>query len=260
MFKKVTLATAILMALTACSSGGSDSAQPTNQLIEQNGTTNSGNSSSNNANTGSNSNAGSPSINPLYTETVTDPNFGGSLFSTFDQLNSAQTSGAANSIIVDGKSISLQAVPAENKGALTYSQYGWFMNSDYIDTDNSGDISTFVYSHGQLTDADKVPTTGSATYLGKGLHGASQYDGFIESNAAFFVDFANKTVYGSVANKEKGLALQLPDSKISGNSFNGQSGDTHINGRFFGPNAEEIGGTYYNNKEEQAGAFSAAKQ
>lgn len=31
MFKKVTLATAILMALTACSSGGSDSAQPTNQ-------------------------------------------------------------------------------------------------------------------------------------------------------------------------------------------------------------------------------------
>lgn len=283
MLKKATLASAILIALTACSSGSDHSNTTSNTAISP---TNSGtntapviaSTSDTNPTTDTTPTIGSitgttlSADNPLYVEgsKATDPVYGGSLASTYSALSTAELSGSADTLVIDGQTISLNAIDIAQKGSGTYNNYGWFINPDYKDSD--ADNANFIYSIGQVTPVDNIPTSGRFTYMGKGFHGSEALGKFLPSATYVNVDFAEKTVnidfvtqqHYSNDQKENfylsGYGNELPRATISGNTFSGSANNTHLNGKFYGNNAEELGATYYNDIQGFVGVFSAEKQ
>ena len=126
----------------------------------------------------------------------------------------------------------------------------------------------YLVSYG-INPTTNMPTSGSATYVGQGVHGyadsGSAIDTYRLSNAKFNVNFADKSFEGSITPDDGKAfgninAVKL-SAKIDGNQFNGKTAEgTEAVGRFYGNNASELAGSYVNEKASYLGVFGAQKQ
>lgn len=123
---------------------------------------------------------------------------------------------------------------------LQYTRYGYL---------REGSNAPVLFAQGNL--AEKMPTTGKATYKGSSAH---VHNGKVElKDATFNVDFSAKKLTGTIGSDTNLSAT------INGNSFSGTQGIYTTNGKFYGPNAEELGGVYKNHTGNISGAFGAKK-
>lgn len=125
----------------------------------------------------------------------------------------------------------------------------------------------YLVSYG-INPTTDMPTSGSATYVGQGVHGyadsGSAIDTYRLSNAKFNVNFADKSFEGSITpddGKAFGNVNEVKlSAKIDGNQFNGKTAEgTEAVGRFYGNNASELAGSYVNEKASYLGVFGAQK-
>ena len=126
----------------------------------------------------------------------------------------------------------------------------------------------YLVSYG-INPTTDMPTSGSATYVGQGVHGyadsGSAIDTYRLSNAKFNVNFADKSFEGSITPDDGKAfgninAVKL-SAKIDGNQFNGKTAEgTEAVGRFYGNNASELAGSYVNEKASYLGVFGAQKK
>ena len=127
------------------------------------------------------------------------------------------------------------------------------------------DTDEFFYGvFGDETSANDMPTSGSVTYTGM-AHGKSGYSGSsdwdnLENYAADFTltsNFGTSKIHGSFYLYDENSPVNIDETSITGNSFTTTlSVDTstctdcrtitnsRLDGSFFGPNAEEVGGSY----------------
>ena len=126
----------------------------------------------------------------------------------------------------------------------------------------------YLVSYG-INPTTNMPTSGSATYVGQGVHGyaasGSAIDTYRLSNAKFNVNFADKSLEGSITpanNKPFGSVNEVKlSAKIDGNQFSGKTAEgTETGGRFYGFGASELSGSYINPQATQIGVFGAQKQ
>ena len=126
----------------------------------------------------------------------------------------------------------------------------------------------YLVSYG-INPTTNMPTSGSATYVGQGVHGyaasGSAIDTYRLSNAKFNVNFADKSLEGSITPDDGKAfgninAVKL-SAKIDGNQFSGKTAEgTETGGRFYGFGASELSGSYINPQATQIGVFGAQKQ
>lgn len=261
MLKKYALSALVIALLTACSGGGSSGS-------------------------GSSSSAAKEEKSPLYTKQPVDvtintensdysndPNppkmkWSGSSLSTAygEKLEKIAESDTAM-LEIDGKKIELnQGANLDWAGSakLTYSLFGSY--TDRIKKDNGGDLVSYAFSYGQVTPEANIPTKGSATYSGRAVYGAEDV-GFTNADANFSVDFDKRTLSGKFENAAKGISLEIPTTEIKGASFtyNNRTDDDNglqLDGRFYGPHADELGGVFTGEKAGKGflGSFGAVKQ
>lgn len=119
----------------------------------------------------------------------------------------------------------------------------------------NGNQAYQVSYHGKNTHYDQMPQTGSATYNGKALISDGNT---INTNleARIHADFSNKTLTGTLSEKDNELVkLQ---ATIRGSSFYSPSNSAiETKGSFFGNNAREVGGVFYEPATGKFGAFGA---
>jgi hypothetical protein len=129
-------------------------------------------------------------------------------------------------------------------------------------TSTSGTIN--VASFGAMTPGNAIPTGGTGNYIGmsSGVYADSSGNPyFVSASFAANADFATRTVNFSTSNTQRGdlntgiitadsslnlsgtLSYQAATNNIQGNiAATGMSGTASA--RFYGPGAEEIGGTF----------------
>ncbi|WP_078060905.1 transferrin-binding protein-like solute binding protein [Rodentibacter pneumotropicus] len=156
-------------------------------------------------------------------------------------------------LVIDGEPLDLGA-DSENIKSIEYSRYG----SVKLPT---GDWAIFSQGH----DVTVLPT-GKATYEG-GFWGLLGFGKNVSGIAHFDVDFANKKIDGRFERDVKvGYTPYFRFSgSIAGNKFEGKGtaedysagSNLDIKGRFYGPNAEELGGIY--ESDAVKGAFGASQ-
>lgn len=156
-----------------------------------------------------------------------------------------------------------------------YSTLGWW---DYLST--TGDETHGYFVAGDPTRPSDIPTTGTASYSGLMLGHYASADGLyaVNAKASAQADFAAQTVALQTSGTVKGtfgdvssfvadsglnltgtLSINRTDNKLTGQlaTTNGLSGGAV--GKFFGPAAKEMGGTFLlqNNQgtEQMVGGF-----
>lgn len=158
--------------------------------------------------------------------------------------------------------------PSEEVTQYEFTTWGNWNNEVYNDVANSSHIdSRFII--GQQTPGGSVPTSGTATYSGKveGIlrNGVGAFE-YGSGDLSLQANFGTRALMGTFNNmKANGnawhdmnvnAAWNANSSEIQGTlSGNGMNGA--VNGKFFGPNAEEIGGSWTANGNgyEAVGTF-----
>ncbi|WP_147284942.1 transferrin-binding protein-like solute binding protein [Suttonella indologenes] len=154
------------------------------------------------------------------------------------------TNDTRTSIIVNGQTISLVPAAEFTKNfPQSFSSFGKVELSDG---------TPYLYSFGEIT--SDMPTAGKARYEGKYYEAvynsaAEEGEGYERSgNFAALVDFANKSIFVGIGTEHLARSIK---AKIEGSSFTGIDreifgGDIEsVEGRFYGPQASEIGGVYH---------------
>lgn len=154
-------------------------------------------------------------------------------------------------------------VPGPGASELDYTSFGvgWTSHLDwgcnYTSCVGSGDMfyDATAFSFGLMTPAENIPQTGGAIFNGymAGTYIAGSYPDPLTGNANLQVDFGGRSVTGSLSNIVGGNfntsypSIALSGS-FSGNQISGSATSAYMSGdfvaRFYGPNAEEIGGTF----------------
>ena len=103
-------------------------------------------------------------------------------------------------------------------------------------------VTSSAFSIGKVTPASSMPTTGTATYSGYAMD-----DSWRKAN--FAVDFGAKTVEGRLMSQtDPNMVYYKLSGVINGSSFEGLNtedrNEIRMRGRFYGPQAAEIGGVY----------------
>ena len=159
-----------------------------------------------------------------------------------------------------------------NYNVMSYASYG------IVDTRVQTDRSGYVFYQGQVTSPSDMPVTGTATYAGTFyIQGGGNQNSYINATGTsnFSVDFLNHTLNGTLtATQNLDSNAQLPASSIylqaalTGSAFSGTNPatGTTTTGKFFGPQAAELAGQFYNSNSTNSlgvpfiGAFGARKQ
>lgn len=161
-------------------------------------------------------------------------------------LNQVVVNGQTVDFIPSGFQVGRLNLTANNmariggSSSLAYTRYG------YVRSNANGESYLFA----QGTPTTNMPTTGTATYKGDGVHFANGSNTLV--SAEFSVDYGNKKLTGTVGN----TALA---GTINGSTFSGTKNGISTTGRFYGANAAELGGTYRNADGSVAGAYGAKK-
>lgn len=160
-----------------------------------------------------------------------------------------------------------------SRGGYSYTWFG-VVNTDREDIKPNQEnerIDTMI-AHGKLTPTAEVPTSGTAKYNGHAIYytNGTSNDPFDTNKSTgtteFNVDYGKKTITGVVKDDAKKAADITLKGDINGNSFegvqaqkfNGKDVNVEMKGRFFGPNAVEMGGVFNSrNNDDILGAFGA---
>lgn len=248
------MAICLALALSACSSknGGSSAPAPKPVVPSQ---------------------GSKPTTQPTTTNTTTSSNsvkttYVGQAINTANGSQKNINTNNVATLIVDGKTYTIES-PNISAGSfvsisskdfqkvvsgrhMNYAKYGSYK-------DIAGTGNEYVFYQGQQTAANKVPSTGMATYQGRStlVCGSCADNRDINGTSQFTVDFGNKSITGSLTHPNTTVNLA---ATINGNSFTGAKDGFTTTGGFFGPNAEEISGVFTNQSQKISGAFGATKQ
>lgn len=168
---------------------------------------------------------------------------------------------------------SADSVVQSSRGGYSYTWFGVVnkVREDIQPTNKAESIDTMI-AHGKLT--EDMPSSGKASYTGHAIYyGNGTTNAMFDPNKSvgttqFNVDYGAKTITGTIKDDAKLLQDIHLEGKISGNSFagtktnnyNGGKTDVEVNGRFFGPQAAEMGGVFNSkNTDDILGAFGAKK-
>lgn len=144
--------------------------------------------------------------------------------------------------------------------------------------------SNSVFLQGERTAEKAVPTTGKAKYLGNWvgyITGADSSKGFNDAQdiADFDIDFGKKTVNGKLTTKDRQDPVFNITGQISGNGWTGKAStakanaggykidssstgksivieNAEVTGGFYGPNANEMGGSFAHKNSGDDGKVS----
>ena len=131
------------------------------------------------------------------------------------------------------------------------------------------DIRTNKYLVGQGRNSTATMPSGTAIYKGHGVHlmynpAENTNNIAVESIANFTADFTNKSLTGKLIPSPNTQQFDQVDisASISGNTFEGQANGVAVKGGFYGPQAEELTGSYVKDKAVDGflGVFGAIKQ
>ena len=157
-----------------------------------------------------------------------------------------------------------------NTRGMSYVRFGRHVQyHGRVRNDPNAQHEYYAFAIGDLTPIAQMPTTGKAHYQGGGTYYIGEHPthhpwGGLSYQADFNVDFGNKTIDGVVG--LRGIPLS---GTIEGNSFSGtkidnspqfnRKSDVFMTGRFYGPNANELGGVFRGkyNGEKVMGSFGA---
>jgi len=298
MMKKLVLLAPAVLVLTACGGGGGGSASSNNLYVRWDNTSVSGtvsggisnevdytyNTSSEVITSLSNLSAGATgatltatydSSNDLGTATLTSA--GGTTLSwntATDSYGTLRTyTNIEYALSADGEDYALIANPFNLN--FDYQTFGTWVTGAGT---GSGDAGNF--SFGYVTTGSNIPTSGSATYTGYtgGRYSdSSARDYFISANLSATANFATRSVAVTTSNtyKSRNLVTDVLDTNINmtgtmtyaaaTNNLTGtfSTADSRLSGtmkgQFYGPTANEIGGTFsaVSGTEGIFGAFGA---
>ena len=293
-----TTALAVLV-LSACGSSGGGSSNPNasastnqtkqsqpsttaNNMTQQPSTTTSTNNQTASSQSTPTENVAQPS-NPNTqsgntNRALTDKHVGFIIPKKGGTIQTASISGNPNLYVLDVEGKSIDIIPAGMGGGkvlkITANNITRIVNSSLYKNVRWGLITEdslnnyYLVSYG-INPTTDMPTSGSATYVGQGVHGyansGSAIDTYRLSNAKFNVNFADKSFEGTITpddGKAFGNINEVKlSAKIDGNQFNGKTAEgTEAVGRFYGNNASELAGSYVNEKASYIGVFGAQKQ
>ena len=162
-----------------------------------------------------------------------------------------------------------------------YANYGiyWVYQNYDPNADDEEEIKLFY--QGIPTPISDMPKTGTATYQGyaiardfaqmeQGLNTAPEYSsqkGKYIGLSTFNVDFPNKTLKGTLNDWQD--AYEQPtttkqsvsiDAKIQANTFKGTANNVTVEGKFYGPKAQNLAGAFNDKDQNLQGVFGANKQ
>ena len=112
-----------------------------------------------------------------------------------------------------------------------------------------------------------MPSSGVVTYRGDSIISANTDklpdEDYLKGSSSFTADFGNKKLTGTLSTHNKDVAKI--DANISGNGFSGTAKSDLLNsqgkaeGKFYGENAKELGGSANANDNSWGAAFAAKK-
>ena len=146
---------------------------------------------------------------------------------------------------------------------FSYSSWGYWYHWD-----GNYNLDEGYWVAGELTHTANIPNSGSAVYSG-GMVGLTQDFHYVEGTMNWTVNFSNRTVSGSFDNITKDNLPWISSASVNGGWSSGQNAvsatisGTNIssgvaNGAFFGPHAEELGGSWridHTNGDKASGIF-----
>lgn len=163
---------------------------------------------------------------------------------------------------VDGVKISLHQVSGESIWhQISTGNYSGIV-SGYSDTrfgvlkNATGNYTAFY--QGNNTEYEQMPQSGSAIYRGSAVVSDGQNIN-TQVEAHLKADFSAKQLNGALV--ENNIELMGIHANIRGSSFYSPDGmAVSTQGGFFGNNADEVSGVFYENSTSRRGAFAAKKQ
>lgn len=177
------------------------------------------------------------------------------------ELNVAN--GDINKLVVGNTSINLLPAKPNARGVVSHTQGNVTMNvghslqyarhGNYMSANLNGESASVIFYQGYETPKDKMPTSGTATYRGVSVHSfvdaanPKRSNASVQGRSEFKADFGAKRITGTITPDQVlrygkiNLAGSINGNNIVGDSVNGYQS---MEGRFFGPNAEEISGRY----------------
>ncbi|MBR1375980.1 MAG: transferrin-binding protein-like solute binding protein [Cardiobacteriaceae bacterium] len=150
-----------------------------------------------------------------------------------------------------------------------YAKYGIDLQVPTIDGENTTKLQLFYT--GEETEA--MPTTGKVTYLGKAI--ASTPEAMVNTgelgnyygDSSFQVDFDSKKLTGTLNNWQVTNTTQPAmqavniEADIKANTFQGTANSSgYAEGKFYGPDAANIAGSFDDKDQKLFGVFGANKQ
>lgn len=169
------------------------------------------------------------------------------------------------------------------QGSVSYASFGSYVINPN-DTNGSNRYRGFgVFYQGYLTPEDAIPKSGVVYYRSgfqrkndnnplaflQGGMGAYDYKRINEGqfiraatgDVNLKADFGKKELTGTIGHYWGSYRGAYKDSeiyaKINGNKFAGTKNNVTTEGKFFGPNAESIGGTFHDKNQGLVGSFAA---
>ena len=194
----------------------------------------------------------------------------------------ALTSANLYKINVDGKDIPIGFGPGISSGGWSVSKAqtingmklngkleaccGSYSNVRFgaIESQDPSQDDMFFYNGYPTT---SMPSSGVVTYRGDSIISADTDklpdEDYLKGSSSFSVDFGNKKLTGTLRTDNKDVVKI--DANISGNGFSGTAKSDLLNsqgkaeGKFYGENAKELGGSANANDNSWGAAFAAKK-
>ena len=101
----------------------------------------------------------------------------------------------------------------------------------------------YVFALGDPTPTDKMPSSGDTYYIGLSTFAMGTNPEFRTGLSSFHVNFDEKTIDGEVYGDSRVNPIGL-GGKINGNAFSGSKDGVEMQGHFYGPQAEQVGGIF----------------
>ncbi|TCJ96094.1 transferrin binding protein [Volucribacter psittacicida] len=191
------------------------------------------------------------------------------------EMKKVDFNGDIHQLVIDGTVIDLNTQGGSCCNEMQFAQYGLY--SQQINNETSGGY----FVQGKPTPNYQIPTTGSAEYAGY-WYGSGTGVGNVTANkfdARFVADWENKKLTGNLYTKDQLVSSENPavkfDANIQNNHFSGTAninwqidsskeglgndqaitGQAAVQGMFYGPSANELGGHFLSEDKNVGGVF-----
>jgi len=135
----------------------------------------------------------------------------------------------------DGKTRTI----TNGRNIMSYVRFGF--HTEFGGAGN--DKQHYVFALGDPTPTDKMPTSGDTYYIGLSTFAMGTNPEFRTGLSSFHVNFDEKTIDGEVYGDSRVNPIGL-GGKINGNAFSGSKDGVEMQGHFYGPQAEQVGGIF----------------